>query len=214
MGLFNYPVLMAADILLYGAKYIPVGEDQFQHLEITRDIAKRFNNKFGEVFTIPEATTSQTKFINRNKGLRIRSLTDPTKKMSKSSADLKSKVLLVDDPDTARKKIMSAVTDDLGQINYDYEKQPGVSNLLDLLALFSGQNIEQVIDKYQNETVYGPLKTEVAEVISKFLTDFQAKLAAVDDQVLISKLEASEVAMDKVARDTLYEVQKAVGLRQ
>lgn len=107
VGLFNYPVLMAADILLYGAQYVPVGEDQFQHLEITRDIATRFNNKFGDIFTIPEATKKQTQFIRRDNGLRIRSLTDPTRKMSKSSTDEKSKILLIDNPDQAAKKIMS-----------------------------------------------------------------------------------------------------------
>ena len=104
MGLMNYPVLMAADILLYNARYVPVGEDQFQHLEITRDIAERFNNKFGEIFVVPEDTRHQTSFIQRDSGLRIRSLTDPTKKMSKSSDDEKSKILLSDSPEAARKK--------------------------------------------------------------------------------------------------------------
>ena len=98
MGLMDYPVLMAADILLYGAKWVPVGEDQFQHVEITRDIAIRMNNKFGELFVVPEDTAKQTEFMSRDSGLRIRSLSDPTKKMSKSATDQKSKINLMDDP--------------------------------------------------------------------------------------------------------------------
>lgn len=208
VGLFNYPVLMAADILLYGAKHVPVGDDQFQHLEIARDVALRFNNKFGDIFTVPETTKSQSNFLKRDSGLRIRSLTDPTKKMSKSSDDSRSVILLIDPPEVASKKIMSATTDSLGKINYDYDKQPGVSNLLDILRIFGGNP-----DKYIGDTAYGPLKSEVADVVSKFLKDFQAKLSNVDDKRLLSKLKASEKAMNKQANETLLKVQKAVGLR-
>ncbi len=140
VGLFNYPVLMAADILLYDAKYVPLGEDQFQHLEITRDIAERMNNKFGELFTVPEPTAKQSEFMGRDKGLRIRSLTDPTKKMSKSSDNDKSKILLSDDPDVAAKKVMSATTDSVGVINYDYDNQPGISSLLQIRAMLLGRS--------------------------------------------------------------------------
>ena len=140
VGLFNYPVLMAADILLYNARYIPVGEDQFQHIEITRDIATRFNNKFGTIFTVPDATKDQTHFIQRDKGLRIRSLTDPTKKMSKSAPDPKSKILLNDDPADAAKKIMSATTDSIGSVHFDWDAQPGVTSLLQIMALLSGRD--------------------------------------------------------------------------
>ena len=125
MGLMNYPVLMAADILLYNAAYVPVGEDQFQHLEITRDIATRMNNKFGELFVVPEPTAKQTSFIRRDSGLRIRSLTNPEKKMSKSSDDEKSKINLNDTPEQARKKIMSATTDSVGVINSSCEDSGG-----------------------------------------------------------------------------------------
>ena len=139
VGLFNYPVLMAADILLYNARWVPVGEDQFQHLEITRDIALRMNRKFGELFTIPEPTAKQTAFIQRDTGLRIRSLTNPEKKMSKSSTDQKSKINLADTPAQARKKIMAATTDSLGVINFDWQRQPGITNLLQLLAILTNR---------------------------------------------------------------------------
>jgi tryptophanyl-tRNA synthetase len=213
MGLFNYPVLMAADILLYNARYVPVGEDQFQHIEITRDIATRFNNKFGEVFTIPVSTKEQTAFIQRDSGLRIRSLTDPTKKMSKSSEEEKSKINLTDTPEDASKKIMSATTDSVGVINYDWDNQPGIANLLQLLSLFSNRPIDTVVSQWQGKTNYGELKTAVAEAVSAFLGDFTARLEHVTDEVLLAKLEASEAAMVTVANQTLHRAQVAVGLR-
>lgn len=213
VGLFNYPVLMAADILLYGAKHVPVGEDQFQHLEITRDIATRFNNKFGDVFVIPEDTKKQTGFIQRDSGLRIRSLSDPTKKMSKSSSDEKSKILLIDTPEDARKKIMSATTDSLGVINFDWQNQPGVSSLLQILAMLSGQAQDEVNARWVGTTRYGDFKTAVADAVANFLVDFQARHAAIHDDQLLEKLSANEVAMNDVANATLRRVQQAVGLR-
>lgn len=213
MGLFNYPVLMAADILLYNAKYVPVGEDQFQHLEITRDIATRFNNKFGDIFTIPEATKQQMSFIQRDNGLRIRSLTDPTKKMSKSSTDEKSKILLADDPEVARKKIMSATTDSLGEINFNWETQPGITSLLQILALLSGRPQEDVNAEWTGRTQYGDFKKAVADEVARFLTDFQARLATITDEILLAKLEQSEHDMAIVANETLLRAQRAVGLR-
>ena len=213
MGLMNYPVLMAADILLYGAKYVPVGEDQFQHLEITRDIAVRMNNKFGELFVIPEATKDQTTFIKRDAGLRIRSLTDPTKKMSKSSEDAKSKILLSDDPDEAAKKVMSATTDSIGMIHFDWENQPGITNLLQILALLSGREQENVNAEWVGKERYGDLKKAVAEVVKAFLIDFQARYSAIDTVVLEAKLQADEEEMTIRANDTLRRVQQAVGLR-
>lgn len=214
MGLMNYPVLMAADILLYNAKYVPVGEDQFQHLEITRDIAERINNKFGDIFTIPKSTSQQTSFIERDAGLRVRSLTNPTKKMSKSSMDQKSKINLNDNPQVARKKIMSATTDSLGSINYDWDKQPGVTNLLQLLSLLSGTPQADVIATWKENERYGDLKKAVADEVEQFLTDFQARYQAVTDEELLTKLEASEAAMVAVANNTLLRVQQAVGLRR
>ena len=214
MGLFNYPVLMAADILLYNAAYVPVGEDQFQHLEITRDIASRFNNKFGDIFTVPVDTKAQTSFIQRDNGLRIRSLTDPTKKMSKSSNEEKSKILLSDDPEAAAKKIMSATTDSVGVVNYDFETQPGISSLLQILALLTGRNQDDVNAEWVGTTSYGDFKKAVAEAVRDFLVNFQARLAAISDEALIAKLEASEAAMAETANATLLRAQTAVGLRR
>lgn len=214
MGLMNYPVLMAADILLYDAKWVPVGEDQFQHLEITRDIATRFNNKFGDIFTVPAPTAEQTAFIQRDKGLRIRSLTDPTKKMSKSSDDEKSKINLSDAPSQAKKKIMSATTDSVGVINFDWETQPGVTNLLQLLAILTGREQADVNAQWVGQTQYGPLKKAVAEAVEAFLTDFHARLDATTDEQLLAALERSEAAMSRVANQTLLRAQRAVGLRR
>ena len=213
VGLFNYPVLMAADILLYNARWVPVGEDQFQHLEITRDIALRMNHKFGELFTVPEPTAKQTAFIQRDTGLRIRSLTNPEKKMSKSSNDQKSKINLADTPAHARKKIMAATTDSLGVINFDWQRQPGITNLLQLLAILTNRPQAEVNAEWVGQTQYGPLKRAVAEAVATFLTDFQARLAGISDETLLATLERSERAMNEVANTTLLRVQKAVGLR-
>ena len=213
VGLFNYPVLMAADILLYNARWVPVGEDQFQHLEITRDIALRMNHKFGELFTIPEPTAKQTAFIQRDTGLRIRSLTNPEKKMSKSSNDQKSKINLADTPAQARKKIMAATTDSLGVINFDWQRQPGITNLLQLLAILTNRPQAEVNAEWVGQTQYGSLKRAVAEAVATFLTDFQARLAGISDETLLATLERSERAMNEVANTTLLRVQKAVGLR-
>lgn len=213
VGLFNYPVLMAADILLYNARWVPVGEDQFQHLEITRDIALRMNHKFGELFTVPEPTAKQTAFIQRDTGLRIRSLTNPEKKMSKSSTDQKSKINLADTPAQARKKIMAATTDSLGVINFDWQRQPGITNLLQLLAILTNRPQAEVNAEWVGQTQYGPLKRAVAEAVATFLTDFQARLACISDETLLATLERSERAMNEVASITLLRVQKAVGLR-
>ena len=213
VGLFNYPVLMAADILLYNARWVPVGEDQFQHLEITRDIALRMNHKFGELFTIPEPTAKQTAFIQRDTGLRIRSLTNPEKKMSKSSNDQKSKSNLADTPAQARKKIMAATTDSLGVINFDWQRQPGITNLLQLLAILTNRPQAEVNAEWVGQTQYGPLKRAVADAVATFLTDFQTRLADISNETLLATLERSERAMNEVANTTLLRVQKAVGLR-
>ena len=208
VGLFNYPVLMAADILLYGAQFVPVGDDQSQHIEFTRDIAERLNRQFGELFVIPKPTKDQHEFFGKDQGLRIRDLQDPSKKMSKSDESGKGVIFLIDDPEEARKKVMAAETDSLGEIQYDYSQRPGVSNLLDMLTLLGGNREEHV-----GQNQYGPLKTVVAEKVAIFLRDFQAQLAAVDEATILSKLESSESQMNQVANDTLLKVQKAVGLR-
>ena len=213
MGLMNYPVLMAADILLYNARFVPVGEDQFQHLEIARDIALRFNNKFGDIFVVPESTQEQTRFINRDEGLRIRNLADPTKKMSKSSPDEKSKINLNDTPDQARKKILSATTDSLGVITFDWEHQPGITNLLQLLAILTGRPQSEVNAEWTGQSQYGPLKKAVAEAVADFLTNFHARLDQISDDELLEALERSETQMSQIANQTLLRAQVAVGLR-
>jgi tryptophanyl-tRNA synthetase len=215
VGLFNYPILMAADILLYDAKYIPLGEDQFQHLELTRDIATRMNNKFNEeLFTIPAPEREQVKFMHLEKGLRIRSLVDPTKKMSKSSTNEKSKISLNDDPQQAYKKIMSATTDSEGVIRFDMIKQPGVSNLLTIEALLTDRDIQDVIADWAGQTSYGDLKRKVAESVEHFLANFQERVAAISDEDVEKVLEKGEVYANEVANRKLHAVQKLVGLRK
>ncbi len=212
-GLFNYPVLMAADILLYGAKWVPVGEDQRQHVEFTRDLAIRMNNKFGDLFVLPEDNAKQTEFAGRSEPVRIRSLRNPEKKMSKSVEDPAGTIMLSDNPDEAAKKVMSATTDSLESINYDWEKQPGVTNLLQILALLSDKPQDEVNGQWQGKNSYGELKTAVAGAVKTFLTDIQSKIAQVDQEKLTQKLAADETAMNDVANATLLKVQKAVGLR-
>ena len=212
-GLFNYPVLMAADILLYGAKWVPVGDDQRQHVEFTRNLAIRMNNKFGDLFMVPEDNAKQTEFAGRKEPVRIRSLRTPDKKMSKSVEDPAGTIMLTDDPDEAAKKVMAATTDSLESVNYDWEKQPGVTNLLQILALLSDKPQEEVNKEWQGKTGYSELKTFVADAVKTFLSGFQAKLAQVDETRLMQKLTDDEKAMNEVANATLLKVQKAVGLR-
>lgn len=213
VGLFNYPVLMAADILLYHAKYVPVGDDQTQHLEFTRDIAARMNNRFGELFTVPEPVKRQHEFFGKDQGLRIRDLVDPTKKMSKSDELGKGVIFLGDNPEAAAKKIMSATTDSFGEIHFDVKERPGISNLLQILALLEKKTLDEVIKSWEGKTSYGELKNAVAENVKKFLIEFQARLSEVNDHELLQKLEESEYLMREVADQTLLKVQRAVGLR-
>lgn len=233
MGLFDYPVLMAADILLYGAKYVPVGDDQSQHLEFTRDIAERMNSKFGQLFTVPEPVAKQHEFFHglhsfsaeggkdqppprlrpAGQGLRIKDLQDPTKKMSKSDESGKGIIFLGDSPDEAAKKIMSAATDSVGAVHLDYENQPGISNLLQILALLQGRSLEDVALEHEGQERYGDFKAEVAEAVKSFLGEFQKRLVEVDEVKLTEKLAADEVKMNEIANQTLLRVQKAVGLR-
>jgi tryptophanyl-tRNA synthetase len=219
VGLFDYPVLMASDILLYNAKYIPVGDDQTQHLEITRDIAIRLNNRFGDLFTVPEEVSKQHEFFGKDQGLRIKDLVDPAKKMSKSDETGKGIIFLTDTPDEARKKIMSATTDDKASIAYDKAAQPGISNLLDILTLMRQANGKQVtldetIAEFIGVSRYGDFKSVVADEVVTFLMNFQANYANVDMNVVESKLLDSEAAMRQVANETLHKVQIAVGIRK
>lgn len=213
VGLFNYPVLMASDILLYGAKYVPVGEDQTQHLEFTRDIAERMNKRFDDLFTIPEAVEKQHEFFNKGQALRIKDLQDPTKKMSKSGESDKGIIFLTDNPGEAAKKIMSAATDNMASINYNPVEQPGISNLLQILALLRGQSVDDVETSFKGQSSYGDFKRIVADETAGFLTAFQTKLSNVDDGAISAAFERSEKVANEQANGTLLRVQQAVGLR-
>lgn len=213
VGLFSYPILMAADILLYNSSYIPVGDDQSQHIEFTRDIAERANSRFGEVFTVPKSVKEQHDFFGKDQGLRIRDLQDPTKKMSKSDDTGKGVIFMGDTPDDAAKKVMGATTDSIASIHYDYAAQPGISNLLEIYALLNKQPITDVAMQWEGKSSYGGLKSAVAELVRTFLAGFQSQLHNVDDKILNDKLTHDEAAMNIIANDTLLRVQKAIGLR-
>lgn len=219
VGLFNYPVLMAADILLYNARYVPVGDDQKQHLEITRDLALRLNNKFKDSFpdgiftTVPEPWDKQLAFAKRDNGVRIRSLRNPEQKMAKSVSDPAGTILLTDSPKAAAKKIMAATTDSLANIKFDWDKQPGITNLLQMLALLSGRTIHEVINEWQGQSRYGDLKAATAKAIEGFLEQFQGKMEGIDDAKLQKKLEQDEQIVNTYAQATLRRAQQAVGLR-
>lgn len=213
VGLFNYPVLMAADILLYKAKWVPVGEDQRQHLEFTRTIAERFNNQFGPVFVVPAPISEQQQFINRDEAPRIRSLKNPTKKMSKSVDDPSGTILLSDDQHSIRRKIMSAETDGYAKIMLDWDNQPGISNLLTILALINDRSIADVVNEWQGRQKYGELKIAVADAVCAKIESLQTQINIVDESNLVTHLEQSEIVMNESAKDTLYAVQAAIGLR-
>ncbi|MGN1343245.1 MAG: tryptophan--tRNA ligase [Traorella sp.] len=197
-GLFTYPCLMAADILLYDADYVPVGVDQKQHVELTRDIANRFNNRYGDTFIVPEPVVTKV-------GAKIYSLSDPTKKMSKSENDEKSTIYLLDDPKLARKKIMSAVTDSVGIIQYDPVNQPGIANLLTIQSALSEEPIESIVQRYQSKG-YGELKKEIADTVEIFLSELQERYqeivkSGICEEVLAQgKEKAQQVAFKKVRK--------------
>ena len=213
VGIFDYPVLMAADILLYDATYIPLGEDQFQHIELTRNLAERFNHKYGEVFTIPAPTKEQVEFMEVEKPIRIRDLQNPEKKMSKSAASENSKIMLNDDPSKVVKKIMSATTDSYGDIQFDFDTRPGISNLLYIDSLVSNIPLHQVVEKWQGNDRYGDLKKSVAENVCNLLTEFQEKFAQISDARVMELLESGETYANTVANLKLLKAQKAFGLR-
>lgn len=213
VGIFNYPILMAADILLYDAEFIPLGEDQFQHIELTRDLAIRFNNKFGDIFTVPAKTSDQVKFMGQENGTRIRDLVNPEKKMSKSTKSENSKIMLDDEPKKAAKKIMSATTDSEGKIKFDMWNQPGISNLLQIESLINDRPLQDVIGEWAGETHYGDLKQKVASSVERLLTDFQARLAEISDEEVVALLESGEKYANEVANKKLFAVQKAFHLR-
>ncbi len=213
VGLFNYPVLMASDMLLYGAQYIPVGDDQTQHIEYARDIAERLNSKFGDLFVLPKPVSEQHKFFGREQGLRIKDLVNPIKKMSKSTESDKGVLFLGDSPQSAKAKVMAATTDSYGRINLDADNQPGITNLLQILSLLKNESMEDVANEWVGKTSYGDLKTAVGDMIADFLVKLQDNMSKVDENSIINRLETDEKLMNLQANETLYKVQRAVGLR-
>ncbi|PKG99935.1 tryptophan--tRNA ligase [Paraglaciecola sp. MB-3u-78] len=206
-GLYSYPVLMAADILLYQANHVPVGDDQKQHLELARDIATRFNNVYGNIFSIPDPYIPEF-------GARVMSLQDPTKKMSKSDDNVNNFVGLLEDPKKIIKKIKRAVTDsdDQARIYFDTTEKPGVSNLLSLLSCATGTSIETLVPIYEDK-MYGHLKSDVADAIVALLEPIQQKYHALrDDKTELNKImrEGSEKASQRAAI-TLAKAYEAVG---
>lgn len=203
-GLFTYPSLMAADILLYDADYVPVGIDQKQHVELTRNLAERFNNRYGETFVIPEPVVAKV-------GAKIYSLQNPTKKMSKSEENPKGTIDLLDEPSLARKKVMSAVTDSLGIIQYDPENQPGISNLLTILSSLNGESIESIVNRYGGKG-YGEFKKEVGQQVFDFLTDLQKRYNEIIASGMAEQVikEGNEKA-SFIARKKLSKVKRKIG---
>ena len=180
VGLFTYPVLMASDILLYDTNYVPVGIDQKQHVEITRDIAIRFNKKYGEVFTIPEPLISKD-------GTKIMDLVDPNKKMSKSSENQKGVINLLDDLDVIRKKIMGATTDSDMSVKYDPENKPGISNLLNIYICLTGKTMAEAEKEFEGMN-YGGFKSIVADVVCDTISKIQEKYNKIIDSNIIDEV--------------------------
>ena len=203
LGLFAYPVLMAADIVLYDSKVIPVGEDQVQHVELARDLVKRFNNRYGDVLVMPRAEVNKV-------GARIMSLSDPTKKMSKS--DPKGDIYLKDEPAVMRKKIMSAVTDMEAHVHYDPEKQPGISNLMTILSCLTGKSFDEIEKEFEGKG-YGDFKRAVADAVVNTLEPLQQHAKAIIESGEVDKvLEKGAKRANEIASQVLARVQKAVGL--
>ena len=206
-GLFTYPVLMAADILLYQADVVPVGVDQMQHLEITRDIAERFNNIYGDVFTIPEAYVGKV-------GAKIMSLQDPTKKMSKSDKNINASIYLTDDPDTVIRKFKRAVTDSESEVRYSDEK-PGIKNLMDIYTAATGKSSEEIEREFAGKG-YGEFKLAVGESVVDILKPLQERMKELesDKAYIDSVIKANDEKAQYFANKTLRKVQKKLGLTE
>ena len=203
LGLFAYPVLMAADIVLYDAPRIPVGEDQVQHVELARDLVKRFNNRYGDVLVMPKAEVTKV-------GKRIMSLSDPTKKMSKS--DPKGDIYLSDDLKTMRKKIMSAVTDLGHEVKYDVVNKPGISNLMTIYSALTNKTMEEIEQEFANKG-YGDFKRSVADALINEMEPFKARYEQIINSGIVDEvLKEGQIRASKAAKETLKRVQQAVGL--
>lgn len=204
-GLFTYPALMAADILLYNADVVPVGIDQQQHIELTRTIANRINNKYGETFKVPKGIFAKS-------GAKIMNLTDPTKKMSKSDENTRGTIFLLDDEKTIRKKIMSAVTDSDALVKYDEDNKEGISNLMTIYSLTSNLSIKEIEERFKNKN-YGAFKKEVADSLVEYLKEFKENYDNIInsekiDEILDEGLKNSR----KIAKEKTYELYHKLGI--
>lgn len=204
LGLLAYPVLMAADILLHKVHAVPVGDDQTQHLELTRDLAERFNSRFGDEFPVPERITPKL-------GARVMSLLDPYAKMSKSDASSGGYVLLTDEPDVVVKKVKSAVTDSERYVEYDWEKKPGISNLLELASFFSGRSIDSLVEEY-HDGGYGPFKQAVADVVVEGLTPIRTRFKSFDDADVQRIMQKGALEARQRSEAEMQSVRRKVGL--
>ena len=205
VGLLTYPVLMATDILVVDADYVPVGIDQKQHVELTRDIAIRFNRKYGDTFNVPEPLVSEV-------GTKIMDLVDPTKKMSKTEDNPKGVIGLLDDINVARKKIMSATTDSEMCIKYDVENKPGISNLINIYASLTGNTIKEVEDKFKDSN-YGEFKRAVADVVCELLEKIQSRYRElVDSEELDEILKDGAKEVNMLAKNKFELMKKSIGL--
>ena len=204
VGLFTYPVLMAADILLYQTDLVPIGQDQKQHLELTRDLAERFNRDFGDTFKVPEPFIPPV-------GAKIMSLQDPAKKMSKSDENLNGSIFLLDDADTITKKIKRAVTDSGTDINFD-ETRPAIKNLLTIYQLLSGKSADECVEHFAGSG-YGDFKGQLAETVVEFLRPFQERIKEYDDASLDTILKKGAEKARSIASETLQDVYKKTGIK-
>ncbi|MFH1822896.1 MAG: tryptophan--tRNA ligase [Patescibacteria group bacterium] len=204
VGLFDYPVLMAADILLYNTDAVPVGDDQIQHVELARTLARRFNSQFENVFKVPEV-------IIRKEGARIMGLDNPNKKMSKSAESEFNYIALTDKPEVAAKKIMRAATDSGKEIKYDLKKKPGISNLLTIYSLLANKNIKNIEKQYRNKG-YGDFKKDLAGIISQFLTSFQKKFNKFSDNEVRKILNSGAKKIRPIAEKTLNKAKEKIGI--
>ncbi len=205
VGLLTYPTLMAADILLYGASVVPVGDDQDQHLELTRTLAERFNNRYNDIFTVPEVKHPEV-------GGRIMSLNDPTRKMSKSDDNTKSYISLLDNPKTAAKKIRSAVTDSGSEIIFDKENKPGISNLLTIYSGLTDKSVKDLEAEYAGRS-YGEFKTALGEVVENFLVEFQGRVNEyVESGRIDDILDEGQARASRKADKMVEKMERAMGL--
>jgi tryptophanyl-tRNA synthetase len=204
VGLFDYPVLMAADILLYDTDVVPVGEDQVQHVELTRDLAKRFNHNFGETFKIPKAETLK-------EGARIMGLENPLKKMSKSEGGDANCLYLLDDPEKAAKKIMKATTDSGSEIKFDKANKPGIANLLTIYSLLTDKKISDIEAEFTGKQ-YGEFKQKLAELVKIFLTNFQLKYHNINNKSAKNIFKKGKNVLGKIALKKISEVKQKIGI--